>query len=418
MNNSEEKVLILMSDDQSSSIAHQNETYHFVNEFNTPIEFTGDWELGVSEIDFYKIEKPNTSLITLSLKVVSFKHSLSDPIFEGELSVTPYSFPDGSLKNEKFEIHIPEHTEGFFELKKKFIEAYPKSKIFQYISFDYSLEYLKITCKPFEFPEGEYNYLVPDTSSDWSKAFHYKWHQLKDWRWYTLQESDGKVSQNIIGDLSAYGVTEDFLTSGHVFYEGAKLVFAIPDAEFDTSLRNSVSKFDQSYVNFADSASCQGALYIPGYVSNLYFKNKDLHIDGYRILEEDADLEPILLFDPESDAFSPMTDLTQLPVKEFYAKRKKWDIHDASDHWIVYCNVIEDSLVSNSLAPVLRVLPYNSWFNKSDNYHIEFYPVHYKRVISSRIESIRILIANTLGQFVPFGGRIRLVCKLRRVKNG
>lgn len=410
MTQQEEKLVILMSDDRASGHAHRNTPSHFVNEFNTPIELDGEWEMGVTEIDFFNM-RPNSSWLKLKLKVVSFVHLVDDPIFVGEYSETPYGFPDGmGTISPSFEIKIPNTTEGLAKIKQRFKESNAHIQMLDHIDIDYSLEYLKVTSRPFEWPSGTWNYVVPDETSDWKRSFDYKWDNLRDWRWYVRNPNDEVLSPD-----SAVLVGYDVTDKTTVFASDYQITLIIPESEFDSKKRV-VSQDNHYAAAIPNSAIGQGALCLSGFTAKTFFKNisqDTLQYDAYKPNEG----EYKLAFDPAEENWTPPTDLAALPVKEFYARRNSWDLTDASDYWIVYCNVVEDSLISHTMAPILRILPNNSWYTKEDHFHLEFYPIHYKRVVTSRIDSIKILIASTIGQYIPFNGRVRIVCKLRRVRS-
>lgn len=396
-----------MSDDQSTDYAHRNTGSHFVNKFDVPIELEGTWDIGLSEVDIFVAKKDINRGITLALKTISLKLDATDPLMKNELSPTPYNLTTG----EKYQIVVPASTEGITSIGKKFKKDYASNQFIDFIEFNYGLEYLKITSTPFESPTGTWNYVVLDETSNWNLVFNYSWNLLNDWRWYTKLSTDEIVSHK--SALSNPDIIADQLLSGVTTFSKENRIDqirVIDEGEDNYKLRVSNSTKDIPLLRH--SAIHEGALYLPSSSSQLYVdaNTESVRINKFHMPTHTYETS----YNPDQDA-EPLKDLSQLIPKEIYLKRTHWKFEDSSDYWLIYCSIIEDSPIGNTIAPILRIIPYNSWFCKEDHIHLEFNPIYYKRVLSSRINSVRVLIANSIGQFVKFDGHVRLVCKLRQV---
>lgn len=89
------------------------------------------------------------------------------------------------------------------------------------------------------------------------------------------------------------------------------------------------------------------------------------------------------------------------------------------DHIYVYTNIVEFDIVGDTVAPLLRIIPMQSFLgnNEMTHYTHVFNTPHYLTVSNHYIESIQIDLRNDLGQYIPFvSGRTIVKLHFRRRK--
>jgi hypothetical protein len=84
---------------------------------------------------------------------------------------------------------------------------------------------------------------------------------------------------------------------------------------------------------------------------------------------------------------------------------------------MVFTNIIEESSVGDTRAPLLRLLPFKSATAIGDVMSYSCYPIQYKHVTQSEISCLRILIADDSGRELPFKsdrGRVSLTLHFKQ----
>ena len=93
------------------------------------------------------------------------------------------------------------------------------------------------------------------------------------------------------------------------------------------------------------------------------------------------------------------------------------DIHAGIHNLFVYCDVLENVPVGDTLAPLLRVV--DATGKHGENVNITFNPARYVPVSKHRFDSIQIDIRSDIGEPVPFeSGRLSTTLHFRRVAEG
>ena len=327
----------------------------------TPRDFKGEWEVGLVEMDLETVQKPSTDIVPYDFNCFQFE--LNDETKEYEKWKRSELFP------KRFRVELPSGIEGIAQLQKVLYEKHPFSKYF--LSFTIGRKYIRMdmTTMVDNKRENVSHVMIPDTSCEtWSTLFDYDFTQLErpdkhvDFEKAYLDKQYAKRNADYI-----YSPTEDIPTTSK-----------LPVSESKTSARSHgpvcIKGHNYNWIlsQIYDSAQDSPSTYLGGQISDPYTRSVMLH-------------------------------------------RHTYDIKDAPDWFYVYCDIVEPVRVADTSAQILRSIPFNSYKHvESNNY--TFSPIFYKRLNTERVTSIRIMLVDSIGNFVKFNNRVRLVLHFRKIK--